>query len=113
LGLASQKGNQPFRGRLGGFIDFMQAPLPIDPEIPGGGTSALHHYEDDHIREVIDLLGTVASSFTPMISIVVLAFVSSPHVRLGLVCCFTVLFALSLALATRARRIEIFGATAA
>ena len=91
----------------------MQAPLPIDPEIPGGGTSALHHYEDDHIREVIDLLGTVASSFTPMISIVVLAFVSSPHVRLGLVCCFTVLFALSLALATRARRIEIFGATAA
>jgi len=48
-----------------------------------------------------------------MISIIILYIVHDIKVRLGLVCVFTFMFSLVLALATKARRIEIFAATAA
>jgi hypothetical protein len=48
-----------------------------------------------------------------MVSIIVLYVVNNTSVRLGLVCAFTLIFSLVLALATEARRIEIFAATAA
>lgn len=59
------------------------------------------------------MLGTVFSSLAPLISIVVLSFVANERVRLGLICAFTALFCCSLAIATKARRVEIFAATAA
>jgi hypothetical protein len=48
-----------------------------------------------------------------MISIVVLYVVQSTSIRLALVCVFTLIFSSVLALATKARRVEIFAATAA
>jgi hypothetical protein len=48
-----------------------------------------------------------------MISIVVLYVINSMRIRLGLVCVFTLIFSFVLALATKARRVEIFAATAA
>ncbi|PMD67067.1 uncharacterized protein K444DRAFT_689534 [Hyaloscypha bicolor E] len=75
--------------------------------------SSLYYYSDEHVNGVINIIGTVASSLTPMISIIVLYVIQSTRIRLGLVCVFTLLFSLVLALATKARRIEIFAATAA
>jgi hypothetical protein len=87
----------------------------VDPENPpvGENRSGLYYYSDAHIQRAIYILGTVASSLTPMVSIIALYFVRHLGARLGLVCAFTLMFALCLALATRARRIEIFAATAA
>jgi hypothetical protein len=93
----------------------MQKPVPLDPEIQLGpeNRSSLYYYSDEQVNGVIDIIGTVASSLTPMISIIVLYVIQSMRIRLGLVCVFTLIFSLVLALATKARRIEIFAATAA
>ncbi|KUJ17056.1 uncharacterized protein LY89DRAFT_718744 [Mollisia scopiformis] len=90
-------------------------PLAIDPENPpvGDNRSNLHHYDDRRIEMVTNILGTVFSSFAPLLSIVVLSFVSNAKARLGLVCAFTILFTCCLAVATKARRVEIFAASAA
>ncbi|KAH8591262.1 hypothetical protein B0O99DRAFT_675419 [Bisporella sp. PMI_857] len=89
--------------------------LPIDPENPpvGDNKSILHHYDHDKVETVTNLLGTVLSSLAPLISIVALSFVTGSRARLGLICAFTLLFSLCLATATKARRVEIFAATAA
>ena len=89
--------------------------LPIDPENPPveENRSGLHYYDDRNIEVVTNILGTVLSSLAPLVSIIVLSFVVSGRARLGLVCLFTALFCLSLAIATKARRVEIFAATAA
>jgi hypothetical protein len=56
----------------------------------------------------------VFSCLVPLLSIIVLALVDSPRGRIGLICLFTILFSLCLAVATKAqRRVEIFAATAA
>lgn len=87
----------------------------MDPENPavGENRSGLYYYSDAHIQHAIYILGTVGSSLTPLASIVALYFVRNLGARVGLVCAFTLVFALCLALATRARRIEVFAATAA
>jgi len=92
-----------------------QAPLPIDPENPpvGENRSVLHHYDDHRVEIATNLIGTVFSSLAPLVSIVVLSFVKSSPARLGLVCAFTLLFSICLAVATKSRRVEIFAATAA
>lgn len=104
------------------LADSMQAPTPLDPRssscspsISSASTarSGLHHYSDDHVLFCANIIGTVASSFTPMLSIIVLSAVSNMHLRLGLVCVFSMIFSASLAIATKARRIDIFAATAA
>ncbi|KAH7348762.1 hypothetical protein BKA65DRAFT_267058 [Rhexocercosporidium sp. MPI-PUGE-AT-0058] len=97
------------------FRRYTRATLPIDPENPsvGNNSSGLHHYNPRHVETVTTILGTVFSSLAPLVSIIVLSFVLNPRTRLGLVCAFTVLFSFSLAIATKARRVEIFAATAA
>ncbi|MCJ1240207.1 hypothetical protein MMC14_008207 [Varicellaria rhodocarpa] len=94
---------------------YAKAPLPLDPQSRAGqnNRSSMYFYSDAHIRGVVYVFGTVASSLMPMASIVALSFADNTAARLSLVCGFTLLFSLSLALATRARRIEIFAATAA
>jgi hypothetical protein len=92
-----------------------QEPLPRDPERPADreNRSRVHQYDDVRVNAVTNVLGTIFSSIAPLVSIVVLAFVDRPKARLGLVCAFTLLFSLCLAVATKARRVEIFAATAA
>jgi hypothetical protein len=59
------------------------------------------------------MLNTVVATVLLIVSIVVLYVVSKPSVRLGLICLFTVLFALSVKTLTNARRAEVFASTAA
>jgi len=72
-----------------------------------------HHYDDSKIERVTNVLGTIFSSLAPLVSIIVLSFIDNLKIRLGLVCVFTFLFAACLAIATQARRVEVFAATAA
>jgi len=91
---------------------FCQKPVPADPE-KAISECNLFRYTDSHVLGVIDLLGTILASMTPLVSIIVLYFAQNLGVRLIVVCIFTLLFSLSLALVTKARRIEVFACTAA
>lgn len=93
------------------FANILQAPLP-DPEHLDQ-ESNLFHYSDSHVLGAIDMLGTAIASMAPLISIVVLYFIKDLGVRLGVLCAFTLAFSVSLSVVTKARRIEIFAATAA
>jgi hypothetical protein len=101
--------------RLSQLTPNSKKPLPIDPEDPAiaENRSNLHHYDDHKIETVTNILGTIFSSLAPLVSIIALSFVSSARARIGLLCAFTFLFSGCLAIATKARRVEIFAATAA
>jgi hypothetical protein len=86
--------------------------MPVDPEKATAGSN-LFRYTDSHILGVINILGTILASMMPLASIIVLYFVQNLGLRLVIVCTFTLLFSLSLALLTKARRIEVFACTAA
>jgi len=89
------------------FGRFVKKPVVWDPE------SGVMDYSESKIRLFLDIFGTVVSSLLSISSIVVLYFVSNMSIRLGVVAAFTAVFALTLALMTRARRVEIFAATTA
>ncbi|KUI62585.1 hypothetical protein VP1G_09710 [Cytospora mali] len=59
------------------------------------------------------IIGAISSAIVPMASIVTLFAINNQNVRVGLVCVFALVFCLLLSLLTKARRIEIFAATAA
>ncbi|KAK7731094.1 hypothetical protein SLS53_008812 [Cytospora paraplurivora] len=59
------------------------------------------------------IIGAMSSAVVPMASILTLYAIRNPNVRVGLVCVFALVFCLLLSLLTKARRIEIFAATAA
>jgi hypothetical protein len=62
---------------------------------------------------VVEFLGTILASLAPMSSIIVLYFLDDLSARLAVVCAFTTIFAAVVKLATQARKVEIFAATAA
>lgn len=59
------------------------------------------------------VVGALSSAVVPMASIVTLFAVRDRNLRVGLVCVFAMVFCLLLSLLTKARRIEVFAATAA
>ena len=73
---------------------------------------SLSEYSDAQVYAVLDLINTVVACLLPTSSIIILYLVSSLPVRLGIIVVYEVLFSLSLALFTQARRVEIFGAVA-
>jgi hypothetical protein len=77
------------------------------------GRDNITEYSEAQLRRYSSILSTVLSSLFPLISIIVLVNVDNTNSRLGIVCSFTALFSLSLALVTSARRVDIFAATAA
>ncbi|KAG6364453.1 hypothetical protein INS49_006054 [Diaporthe citri] len=85
---------------------------PDDPESPELGDS-IYHYKKSLLFGAADIFTTVVASLLPMLSIIVLFFVSSNALKLIIITLFSAPFSLALALMTTARRIEIFAATAA
>ncbi|ROW10220.1 hypothetical protein VMCG_01754 [Cytospora schulzeri] len=59
------------------------------------------------------IIGALSSAVVPMASIITLFVVRNRNLRVGLVCVFAMVFCLLLSLLTKARRIEVFAATAA
>ena len=70
-------------------------------------------YRDSYFYRIGNILGTLISTLIPVGAIVVLYLVSDMATRLAIVSIFTALFSMTLSVATGARRVEIFAATAA
>ncbi|KAF4633846.1 hypothetical protein G7Y89_g4276 [Cudoniella acicularis] len=87
-----------------------QKPFAVDPGNQASQVleTNLFLYSDSYIIGTINILGTIVSSVTPLLSIIILYFISNLAARLGVICGLTILFSSSLALVTDARRIEIF-----
>jgi hypothetical protein len=93
-----------FHKRIGNRF---RKPVPEDPE------SAMCEYSEPSISKAVNIFGTVLASMIPITSIVILYFVQSNLVRLGLSVVFTGVFSCCLAIVTKASRVEIFAATSA
>jgi hypothetical protein len=65
------------------------------------------------INRAVATLSMIIAAVLLIVSIVTLYVVTNNNVRLGLICSFTILFALSIHLLTNARRAELFASTAA
>jgi len=65
------------------------------------------------INRAVATLSMIIAAVLLIVSIVTLYVVTNNNVRLGLICGFTILFALSIHLLTNARRAELFASTAA
>ncbi|KAG4436919.1 hypothetical protein IFR05_007607 [Cadophora sp. M221] len=70
-------------------------------------------YSMRKVNRAVAILSMILAALILIITIVTLYLVTSSNVRLGLICVFTVGFALSVHLLTNARRAELFAATAA
>ncbi|KAI0862056.1 hypothetical protein F4860DRAFT_473285 [Xylaria cubensis] len=94
---------------------YFKKPAVTDIESVSGETqtASLYHYSDERIVVFLGIVGSILSSVLPTISIIILFFVHDMLARLGLVTLFTFLFSLTMCLATKAKRYEIFAATAA
>lgn len=81
--------------------------------VEGDEENGLVHYKDSTLSGITRILTILVSSLLPSASIFILYFVDSLIDRLGVIMGFSVLFSISLAVFTSARRVEIFAATAA
>lgn len=79
------------------------------PDLENG----IYTYAERTTIRIANVVGTAIASLLPISAVVVLCFVRDLLKRLGMVALFTVLFSLALVATTRAKRIEIFAATAA
>lgn len=70
-------------------------------------------FSDDRIRGLVRLLAVIVPSLLPILSIVVLYFIVSQTVRLGIIVVFSALCSAALALLSDAQNVEIIAATAA
>ncbi|KAL2068343.1 hypothetical protein VTL71DRAFT_16441 [Oculimacula yallundae] len=82
-------------------------PTLIDEE------AQFHVYSNTKILLAANVLGSLISSSLLVGSIVALYFVDDMLARLGIIAAFTQVFSLVLVLVTRARKVEVFAATAA
>lgn len=74
---------------------------------------SLNFYSKRKIKRAVAILSMIILAALLIGSIVALYLVTNTHTKLGLICLFTVLFALSIHISTDARRGELFAATAA
>jgi hypothetical protein len=70
-------------------------------------------YADANVLRAANVVGSILSSGLLILSIVALYFVENMKVRLGVIAAFTQVFSLTLILATNAKKVEVFAATAA
>lgn len=73
----------------------------------------LYHYNDAHLELPVHILSTTLASLLPILAIVILYLVKDTAKRLGLIAAFTAVFAVCLAVVTKARRVDVFSTTAA
>lgn len=70
-------------------------------------------YKNQHVVQTVAAISMTLAAILLISAIISLHFVTSPKAKLGLVAAYTLLFAVSLALMTNAKRVEVFAATAA
>jgi hypothetical protein len=74
--------------------------------------SQMMSYDDSKINVASAIFTTIVSSILPVVTILVLYEIRSPYGRIGVTIGFTAIFAAFLATFSKARRVEIFAATA-
>jgi hypothetical protein len=80
---------------------------------PSDEESGMLVYEEETVLGWTGRISTAVASLLPIISTVVLYFVSNTGLRLGLTAVFTLLFTVALMAFTKVRGMEVFVATAA
>jgi hypothetical protein len=102
------------------FTRFLRKPLTVlchklwgGRRVPTDVEGNIHVYEEKIVMRAADMVGTAIASLLPVLAVVVLYCVREMPTRLGMVALFTLLFSLALMATTKAKRIEIFAATAA
>ncbi|CAI7640578.1 unnamed protein product [Penicillium palitans] len=70
-------------------------------------------YKGQHITQIVAAISIIFAAVLLVVAIISLYIVNDPTTKLGLVVAYTFVFALSIALLTNARRVEIYGAAAA
>jgi hypothetical protein len=70
-------------------------------------------YKGQHVAWTVAAISMLCAAVLLVVAIVSLYIVNSPTAKLGMVTAYTILFALSIALLTNAKRAEIYGAAAA
>lgn len=70
-------------------------------------------YSTRKMNRAVSILSIVVATILFITTIVTLYLVTNEKIRLGLICSFTIAFALSVELLTNARRAELFASTAA
>jgi hypothetical protein len=70
-------------------------------------------YKGQHVTKTVAAISTVCAIILLVVAMVSLYVVTNPTTKLAMVTAFTVLFALSIALLTNAKRTGVYGATAA
>jgi hypothetical protein len=70
-------------------------------------------YSMRKVNRAVAILSMVIAAVLLIVSIVTLYLVTNNNARLGLICAFTILFALTIHFLTNARRAELFASTAA
>ncbi|KAK0744195.1 hypothetical protein B0T18DRAFT_330447 [Schizothecium vesticola] len=78
-----------------------------------GAPAALCTYEESRLKRAVDVFATVVAALLPLLSTVTLFLLKTDGQRLGALVVVSAGFAAALALVTNARRVEVFGATAA
>jgi len=81
--------------------------------IPGDVESGLAEYDDTKIAKVTKLISMMVATTAPTVSTFILYCVTNMVARLGVVTVFSGVFSACLCLFTRARKAEVFAATAA
>ncbi|CAJ2506293.1 Uu.00g004230.m01.CDS01 [Anthostomella pinea] len=88
-------------------------PKDLESQPEGDNKTNTYLYTQSQYQALNHVVGAVFSALTPTISMVILYCIESMNVKVALVCLFTVIFCLALSTLSKARRIEIFAATAA
>jgi hypothetical protein len=70
-------------------------------------------YKGQHVAWTVAVINMLCAAVLLVVAIISLYVVNNPTAKLGMVVTYTILFALSIALLTNARRGEIYGASAA
>ncbi|KAK4170710.1 hypothetical protein QBC36DRAFT_370836 [Triangularia setosa] len=86
-----------------------------DPEsVTANLGTGIYIYRESHLQMVIETVVTVVAALLPVLSIVVLYFLGDNNkFKFIALVIFSAVFALALAIMTKARRVEVFAATAA
>ena len=82
-------------------------PIPVDPD------SGIVEYDNSRLRSISNAVTVIFASLVPTVSVLVLSYVKTTKIRLGLLILFTAVFSAALATFTSARKIEVFSAIAA
>lgn len=80
---------------------------------PGLGSGSFLEYSDRAIFKFSSVAATVISSVFPVVGVIILFFVKNLLARIGIIAALTAVFSFCLAIVTKARKVEIFAATAA